>query len=187
MSKKIIITALIMIAIAALGVVSIARAQTLTPPIPNCPGGCQYDQQQFSYGIGGRGSRGSSLWQNGARAGVMDRGFFHEYMMEALAIALDMPADQLEQRLANGDNLRVILQELGLESDTINNIVVEARINAIEKAVGDGLLDQEQADWMFDRINQMQSYENEPTKGECTEVGLRGFGHHGGGMRRYSQ
>ena len=186
MSKKIIITALGMIAIAALGVVSVARAQNPTPPNPDCPGECQYNQQQLSYRMGGRGSRGSSNWENGARAGVMDRGFLHEYMMEALAIALDIPADQLEQRIANGDNLRVILQELGLESDAINKIVVEARINAIERAVGDGLLDQEQADWMFDRINQMQSYENGTTQGECTEAGLS-FGHRGGGMRRYSQ
>jgi len=108
--------------------------------------------------MGGRGSRGSSNWEDEARGGFMDKGFLHEYMMEAIAAALDMPADQLEQRIANGDNLRVILQELGLESDTINNLVIEARINAIDRAIIDGLLDQEQADWMFDRKNQMQSH-----------------------------
>lgn len=187
MSKKIIITALVMIAIAALGVVSVARAQNPTPPNPDCPGGCQYNQQHLSYRMGGRGSRGSSNWENGARGSFMDQGSLHEYMMEAIAAALDMNADQLEQRIANGDNLRVILQDFGLESDTIYDLIVEARTSAIQKAVEDGFMDQEQADWMLDRMNQMQPSPNRPTEGECTEMGLRGFGHPGRGIHRFSQ
>ena len=187
MSKKIIITALGMIAIAALGVVSVARAQNPTPPNPDCPGECQYNQQQLSYRMGGRGSRGSSNWENGARGGFIDQGFLHEYMMEAIAVALDMNVDQLEQRIANGDNLRVILQDIGLESDTIYDLIVEARTKAIQKAVGDGLLDPEQADWMLDRMNQMQSSPNRSIEGECTEMGLRGFEHPGRGIHRFSQ
>ncbi len=184
MSKKIIITALAMVLIVAFGVVSLARAQTQPPPKLDCPNDCQYDQQQSFYHMGGRGNRGTSDWENRAQGGLIGQGLLHEYMVAALAEVLDMPVDQLEQRLIESNNLGTILEEMGIEHDTIYNLLGEARIIAIERAAEDGIMDQEQADWMLNRINQMQSSSSWLDRGGCNEAGVRGFGHQGRGMHR---
>ena len=76
--------------------------------------------------MGGCGSPGPPRWDNGARGGFICWGVWHEYMIEALVAGLDMPADQIEQRIASGDTFGVILQKLGLANDVINNLIVEA-------------------------------------------------------------
>lgn len=184
MSKKFIVIALAMFLIAAFGVVSLARAQTQPPPKLDCPNNCQYDQQQPFYHMGGRGNRGTSEWEKRAQGGLMGQGLLHEYMVAALAAALDMPADQLELRLTESNNWGTILEELGIENDTIYNLMVEARIIAIERAAEDGILDPEQADWMLNRINQTQSFSSGLARGGCYGVGVRGFGYQGRGMHR---
>jgi hypothetical protein len=184
MSKKYIVIALAMILISAFGVVNLVRAQTPSPPKLDCPNDCQYEQQQSFYHMGGRGNRGTSNWENRAQGGLMGQGFLHEYMVAALAAVLDMPVDQLEQRLIESSNLGTIMEEMGIEHDTIYNLLVEARIIAIEQAAKDGIMDQELADWMLNRINLMQSFSSGLARGGCDDVGVRGFRHQGWGMHR---
>jgi hypothetical protein len=110
----------------------------------------------------------------------------HEYTIEALAAALDMSADQIEQRIAISDTFGVILDELGLASDAINNLIVGARTEALQRAVEDGSMDQEGADWMLDRISQMQSYLIGPKKEIAANLKSEAW-YHDREMRTFSQ
>jgi len=110
----------------------------------------------------------------------MDQGVLHEYMIEALAAALEMSADQIS------DTSGVILQELGLASDAIDNLIVGARTEALQRAVEDGSLNQEGADWMLDRISQMQSYLIGPKKEIAANLKSEAW-YHDREMRTFSQ
>jgi hypothetical protein len=69
----------------------------------------------------------------------------HEYMEDAFAEALGISHDELEAKLDEGETMWSIAQAQGLSDDEIAQLMVDARTNALEKAVADGVLTQEQA------------------------------------------
>jgi len=103
----------------------------------------------------------------GARTGTF--GPLHEYMVNAFAAALGLTPEELQTRLASGETMATIAQSLGLSLEEFRNLMIEARTDAINQAVANGVLTQECANWMLQRRNQMQN-----------QVGGFGFGHCGG-------
>lgn len=93
---------------------------------------------------------GMGGWQ---RSGEV--GFMHEYMQAALAEALGFSLDEIEAAQKDGKTVWQLAQEKGLTLEEFQAAMTSARQKAIEKMVADGLLTQEQADWMLSRMQNM--------------------------------
>ena len=164
MKKLLTVSAIVVLAILILGVAGFAYAQSQTPPTPDAPYGRGM--------MGGWGNRGSGSGMMG-RWGAGGYGPMHEYMEDAFAEALGISHEDLEARLDAGETMWSIAQAQGLSDDEIAKLMVDARTKALEKAVADGALTQEQADWMSQHMRQVQGAGFSP--GAC---------HGSGGPRR---
>jgi len=84
----------------------------------------------------------------GGRAAFGDTGELHTYMLQAIADGLDLTLDDLESKLSEGQNLLEVAKEQGIAEDALPAVLEEARTKSLQAAVADGVLTQEQADWM---------------------------------------
>lgn len=96
-------------------------------------------------------------WQNlgGMGRGGMGRGGMHpihEYVEAALAEKLDMTVEELEKEAAAGKTLYQIALDHGIAEADMQSVFTEIHKIALEKAVADGTLTQEQADAMLQHI-----------------------------------
>jgi hypothetical protein len=145
MKKILWISALALIAVAVLGVAGFAYAQTQTPP----------DAPLFGFGMMRRnGGFGPGMMRGWGQAGY---GPMHTYMVETFAEALGLTPEELQARLDDGETMYTIAQAQGLSDEEFSTLMVEARTKALEDAVADGVLTQEQADWMVQHMAQMQA------------------------------
>ena len=137
--KKFTVTLMVVaVVVIALGAVGVAYAQSATQGAGTGSG---------SGWMGGRGSRGGM----GAGNSTAGDGILHDYMIAAYAEELNIPVADLEARLDQGETMSQIALSTGLTIDQFRTLMVEARTQAIEQAVADGTLTQEQADWMSQR------------------------------------
>jgi len=150
------------IAAAALAGVSLASAKTVeavnaqvTPPGPVGPDGCP---------MGGYGPRGS---------GIMAQ--YRDEMHAALAEALGLSVEEFEAALAEGQTPWQIAQGQGMDADAFREAVLAARADVLAQAVEDGVITQQQADWMLERM------QNRPWGGFGMGYGPRGGMMGGGG------
>jgi hypothetical protein len=175
MKKLWIIGTLAALAVIAFGVVGYAYAQSQDAD----------DTDGISSGCGmsgaGRGmmrmfgsdqDEGGCGFANGAEAG--EYGPLHDYMYTAFAQALGLTPEELETRRQAGDTLWDIAQEQGLTAEQFQAMMTTARTSAINQAVADGVITQAQADWMLERMNQMQGYG--VGDGSCPGGGMHGRG-----------
>ncbi|HEX6304820.1 MAG TPA: hypothetical protein VFZ76_11560, partial [Anaerolineales bacterium] len=65
-------------------------------------------------------------------------------------------------------------QENGFNVETFRELMIEARTEALNQAAADGVISQEQAEWMQSRMNQMWSNGYGPGSGHCDGSGPRG-------------
>lgn len=162
MKKILIIGAVVMVTVVALGVVGFAYAQSQQP------GSSANDV----YGRGGKwGGHGSMM---GGRGVAGENGLLHPYMINAIAEALDMTTEDLQARLDSGDTCWTIAQEKGLTQEEFYTLMKDARTDALTQAVADEVITQDQADWMLERMNQMQGFGS--GTGDCQGGGMRGRG-----------
>ena len=137
--KKFTVTIMVVaVVVLALGAVGVAYAQSSSQGTGTGAG---------SGWMGGRGSRGSM----GAGNMSVGDGILHDYMIAAYAGKLNIPVADLEAQLDQGETMAQIAVSTGLTIDQFRTLMVEARTQAIEQAVADGTLTQEQADWMSQR------------------------------------
>ena len=164
MKKFLWIGALALISLAVLGVAGFAYAQTQTPPdAPFYGPGMMRRNGGFGPGMmGGWGQAGS--------------GPMHPYMVEAFAEALGLTPEELQAKLDDGETMYTVAQAQGLSDEEFSTLMVEARTTALEKAVADSVLTQEQADWMIQRMAQMQAQGFGPGAGGCGGFGGRMMG-----------
>lgn len=162
------LVAILLVAVVAVAGFSIARAQDDDPPVPT--------EEAFPYGgmtgrgghHGGRGGMGMHAWD-----GDVDNPL-HDVMIAAMADALDVSVDELESRLEAGETMADIAAEQGLDQEAFFTLMQEARTAAIEQALEDGTITQEQADFMLER---MGGFNGSPD-GDCPMWG-EGESHHG--------
>ena len=121
--------------------------------------------------------------------GVADgTGLLHDYMEKAMAEAVDLSVSAFEARHDAGETFYQIALAEGFTAEEIPALMQAARANALDAAVKDGVISQEQADWMGSRgfgrggMHGFGGYGN----GACPmyedgQVPGAGFG--GGGMR----
>jgi hypothetical protein len=119
MKKTILIVALTVLALAALGV-GVAFAQDENPPFD------------------GRGPGDGS-------------GLLHDYMEKAMADALGLPVSEFESRHDAGETFYQIALAEGFSAEEIPALMQDARAKALDAAAKDGIITQEQADWMSSR------------------------------------
>ena len=165
--KKIWIFGLVLIAAAAL-TAGIAFAQS---PTPQGPGG---------YGPGMMGGRGGfgMMGQGGPVNGSY--GPMHESIVTTLAEAINLTPEDLQARLDSGETMWQVAESQGYDLETFRSLMLEAHTAALQQAVEDGTITQEQADRMSQRMNRMGGggFGN----GSCNGTGPGGMGQRGFGM-----
>jgi hypothetical protein len=134
--KKYVGIALLVGIVAALGISSVASAQSSVTPTPTAP-----TQQAAPPGPGGFGPR--ELHSQAA--------------LEAAAKALGMTADELSAELWGGKTLAAIAEDKGVDIADVKAAVEAAQIaetkTAINQAVTDGTMTQAKADWLIEGLD----------------------------------
>ena len=107
-------------------------------------------------GSGGHGQQGTAgtgtgipLDQNIELNGLLD-----EYIHANLAAALGISPDVLTARLDVGETISQIALSLGFDPALVSDMLLQARADALAQAVAEGLITQEQADWLAARGSQ---------------------------------
>lgn len=136
MKKFLFGIAIVAVLAVALGSVSYVYAQSSTPQAP---------ANGTGYGMMGRGARG------GGMMGQAGTGLIHDEMVAAYAAKLGLSVDELNTRLANGETMAQIASSRGLTVEEFRTLMSDARAQAIDQAVKNGSITQEQADWMKQR------------------------------------
>ena len=172
MKRFLLVVGILSITALTLGVAGFAYAQNQTPPNPDHPYGPGMMRNYGDYGRGywhgmmgefGRGyGRGMMDWNSGY-------GPMHEWMVAALAERLGVPTDEIEARHAAGESMWEIAQSEGLSVDEIQDLMFSAHDKALEDAVANGWMTEEQAKWMDAHMDQMWSgdFENGAFGGHC--------------------
>jgi len=115
MKKTILIAAVVLVALAVLGVGAVF-AQGTQPPA-----------------------------QNGS-------GWMHDYIEQALAAKLGLTEAQVEEQLTAGKTMYEIALDNGIKQEDLTNFMNEVHSVAFANGVKDGVMTQEQADWMLQRM-----------------------------------
>lgn len=102
------------------------------------------------FGVGAAFAQGRSPY---AGNGPMQNGtgYLHTYMVAAFAEKVDLKADDVNARLTAGESMYDIAVAAGVKADEFPALMVEVRSQALSAAVKDGVITQEQADWMSSR------------------------------------
>ena len=173
MKKTWIGISIVTVLLAALAITGFALAQDDTPRSPEFPYG-----QGMMPGYGGRGMHGGfgGLGMMGGWSG--ENGPMHDIMLTIFAERLDISVEELEARHDAGETMWDIAAGAGLSVEEVQALMLEARGAALEQMVADGLLTQEQADWMLSRMGQMWGG---GVPGGCHGAGAGSFGRGGRG------
>lgn len=103
-------------------------------------------------GYGNQGSLGTGtgipVQQNINLNGALDV-YIHTYLADALGIT----PEELTARLDSGETFSQIALSLGYDLNTVSTLLQDARSSALASAVADGVITQEQADWLSSRGN----------------------------------
>lgn len=142
MKKTLIGVVIIGIAVLTLGTAGFAYAQGQTPPPPEYPNGPGMMEDHYGYGMMG--------W-NG------EYGSMHDAMGAVLAEALGVPPEEVEARHDAGETLWQIAAAEGLTDEEIRDVMLSAHDPAMEDAVANGWLTEEQTEWMDAHMEQMWS------------------------------
>lgn len=113
----------------------------------------------YDYGHGMMGGYGYGM-MGGFGYGMMGYGYgfsMHEYMIEELADALGFTTDEINERIQAGETPWQIALEEGLTEEQIQELMEDAHDQALQAAVEDGEITQEQADWMDEHMEDMWS------------------------------
>jgi hypothetical protein len=194
MKKIIIVSAVLVVALVTLGVAGFAFAQSNTPTTPepeygpNHPDGIyQGAGPGLMNGRGARGAAGGGFGMGGFGLRAADgSGPMHEYLIDTFAAAFEMDPAVLEAQLTDGTTLWDIAQEKGMDAETFQNLMLDARSQALDQAVADGTLTQEQAGFMGQRWSQGWPEGYGPGSANCDGSGAQG-GQMGRGMRFQQQ
>jgi hypothetical protein len=111
----------------------------------------------------GFGSHGQIRPHDGNRAipsneGRLDEGPLHEYMHPAIAEAFTITPEELEERHETGESLWDIVEEQGLSEEEFKDKLLEAVNNALDKALEDGVISEEQVEHFKEMAEHMGEY-----------------------------
>jgi hypothetical protein len=152
--KKGLLVTLIVVAMLALGTAGYAYAQGSQPT--GSASTTDTTTSALTGAQGGHGMMGSSFGAGsmGTATGTGDE-LLHDYFVQAFSAATGLSVDEIEARLAAGETLSDIAVSLGYTLETFRTLILEVRTAALTAAVADGVITQEQADWMLSHMSQM--------------------------------
>ncbi len=158
--------------------VKIASLLALAVVVVFLAAGVVYAQSETPEPPYGERGRWGGRWGDAPGPG---RGILAEYrdlIHERLAAELGISVEELEAAIAEGKSLFTLADENEVDLADLKEAMTEARAEALEQAVADGVITQEQADWMLERHARMR-----PGHGGCGEHGRREAGILGVGPR----
>ena len=164
MKKVWLVGVVIGIVVIALGVTGFVYAQVQAPPTPDYPGRPSGGRSSRGHGMMG-GYQGYHLTNSGAH--LAQGGILHDYMPAALANAFGLTQEELQAKFDAGESSWQIADSLDFSVEEFSALMLDIRSDAINQALTDGVIPQEQADWMLDRMNQMPMYGLETGYGPC--------------------
>jgi len=140
-AKRLVVITVVALAV-SLAAAGLVAAQDVTPP-----------QWFGGQGMGGwmHGGGGRAMGMGTRIAAGLAGGPMYEYMHDALAEALGLTRDEFEAQLAAGETPWTLAEAQGLTVDEFTALMTTARAEALDGAVADEALTQEQADWMLSR------------------------------------
>jgi len=148
-SKVLLIATILAITVLSLAFVSPALAASSGRTGPgNGP------NQGQSAGNGNQGATGTGV---PLEMNINLDGALEDLIHANLAASLGIPLDELISRLDAGETIYEIALSLGFDSESINDILIQARLDALAQAVAAGLITQEQADWLASHGNQTRA------------------------------
>jgi hypothetical protein len=179
MKKFLLIGSLVVVGILVFGVVGYASAQTILPRILGSRMAADWENRSSM--MANRASSGGMMNGGGGMMGQTGSGLLHDYMLAGFAAAFDMDVTELEARHDAGETMYDVATSLGFTQEQFTVLMVTVRTDAINQALADGVITQEQADWMLSRLSQRA--EGGYGTGTCTgSCQLGGRGARGGGM-----
>ena len=104
-------------------------------------------------------------------------GWMHDYVEQALAAKLGLTEEQVEDQLAAGVPMYQIALDNGITQEALTNFMNEVHTDAFAAAVKDGVVTQEQADFMLQRMQNRGGYGT----GNCPMQNGQGGPVNGGG------
>jgi hypothetical protein len=117
--------------------------------------------------MGGRGGFGGQA--NGSY------GPLHDYMFPAVAEALGLTSEELQAAHDSGQTFYDIAAAQGLTVEEAQALMADVRAQALEQAVADGKITQEQADWMAQRMQGGMGYGRGACGGQTGSAGQGGM------------
>jgi hypothetical protein len=177
--KKLIIASLVLgVIFVSLGAAGLVYAQTQIPEEPPFTGwrnGMFADGERpyaRTHGMMGafRVEGGEAGMRGGYRLGTP--GLMHEYMLEAFADALGLTGEQVQERMIAGETRWEIALSEGFSEEDIPGLFQSVHATALQEMVIDGVISQEQADQMLERMAQRYAAGFGP--GDCHGEGLQG-------------
>jgi len=103
-------------------------------------------------GVGAAFAQGPAPYTGGGMMGGNGGGWMHDYVEQALAAKLGLTEEQVEDQLAAGTPMYQIALDNGIKQEDLTTFMGEVHTEAFAKAVKDGVVTQEQADWMLSRM-----------------------------------
>lgn len=92
-------------------------------------------------------------------------GWMHDYVEQALASKLGLTEKQVEEQLAAGTPMYQIALDNGIKQEDLAAFMNGVHQEALSEAVAAGVITQERADWMLQRMQNM--YQNGAGIGNC--------------------
>ena len=176
MKKTLLIVAILSIAVLTLGVAGYAYAQDQTPHAPEYPYGLGMMEDYDGYDHGMMGGYvhgyGHGMHVLSGAEGMDwngEHGPMHEAMIATFAEALDLIPEEIEARHDAGETLWEIAEAEGLSAEEIQDLMFSTHDFALEDAVANGWMTEEQAGWMNAHMEQMWSgdYQNGSFGSHC--------------------
>jgi hypothetical protein len=175
-NKNLIGIGLLSLSVITLSIVGYAFAQVQPPP----PSGYQYGPDMMNgYGGHDHGMMGSGyeIMGSGMMSWEGEEGLMHESMIDSLAESLALTPQEIEARHDAGESIWEIAEGEGLSDEEIRELMFSSHYAALEDAVLEGLLNQEQAEWMNEHMNQMWDGDYDHCGGVSgNEAGVRWHG-----------
>jgi len=183
--KKVLIIAVTIVAVIALGNVVLASAQVTNQPGPQnstcpvsgytCPfsGTTQMGRGMMGGGMMNGGNYTNSMPLHGATMGANG---MHEQVMTAVAKQLGLTYAELNAAMQNGQTVAQLAEAKGVSLDALKTTALDALKASFAELVKQGVMTQAQADAMVDHMDDMPMFNFE-----------QGTGVPGGMMRGYQQ
>jgi hypothetical protein len=125
--------------------------------------------------------RGRTQIQDNANSGMGLLAVDEATMHAAIAKALDMSIEEFEEALAEGKTPLILAQERGIDFSTVQAAMDAVHSDALQQAANEGLITQEQANWMLSHRGGQSGQVNGLNSGlSDSPMGGRGQNNHDG-------